>query len=262
MEITSYLSECIIQNKPVSFSKYGDGEYFCANSYSGHNCDKDNYTEKKKQGLIDAFTYLSNNVPHAYFGAWHGNIHKEFWEKFVDEKKKPVKWARYHSIILDNDHATEYDNIQDKIQLYKTIHYSSLNKYIVCNPLLIKSQLLFNTTAMINVNFRNWFDNDFENVVEQMSSLLSKNISDKPDIVITCCGMASKILIYELTKRFPNNIYLDFGSAIDVICTKKRTRSSCISYEEFYEHMKEIIPNNWNDPIYQSIYNKASVELC
>jgi hypothetical protein len=51
MEITNYLSECIINKKPVSFIKYGDGEYNCATSCNGFNCDNDKYTKLLSDGL-------------------------------------------------------------------------------------------------------------------------------------------------------------------------------------------------------------------
>ena len=50
MNITKYLTNCIVNKIPVSFSKYGDGEYhkciFNDNMYT--NCDDDLCTPKLK----------------------------------------------------------------------------------------------------------------------------------------------------------------------------------------------------------------------
>jgi hypothetical protein len=69
--------------------------------------------------------------------------------------------------------------------------------------------------------------------------------------------MGSKILISELYKQFPNNIYLDIGSAIDQICTKKKSRGYEPSYEQSIENVKDIIPADWDSPEYEYIYNEA-----
>jgi hypothetical protein len=43
MEITNYLIDCINNKIFVSFSKFGDGEYYAAIGSTGYNCDKDCY---------------------------------------------------------------------------------------------------------------------------------------------------------------------------------------------------------------------------
>ena len=52
MDIGNILIDCVKNKTPVSFSKYGDGEYLCASGTPGHNCDNDNYTEKLRYSLI------------------------------------------------------------------------------------------------------------------------------------------------------------------------------------------------------------------
>ena len=115
MEITSYLSECIKNDIPVSFSKYGDGEYNCVTGHHGHNCDNDNYTNKLKYALIESFKYMVN-VDNAYLGIWHNTSVTNFWESLTN---RPVKWVNYHSIIMSDSEPKK-----DKIELYKTIQKS------------------------------------------------------------------------------------------------------------------------------------------
>lgn len=249
MDITNILIYSINNKIPISFSKYGDGEYFCANSYNGKNCDNDTYTEKLKNGLINSFKYMVNEKENSYIGLWFTLDVKIFWEKL---SRKNIKWAKYHSLFICDE------SISDKVILYKTIKESQLKKIIICNELLLKANLLLNIDYMINVKYNNWFDSDFESIID----LLKKYIHpDNQYIIITCAGMGAKVLICELSKLFPNNIYLDFGSALDKICTKKTSRGWEPSYDELITQLGDIIPDSWEDQKYDYIYELAKQKL-
>ena len=69
--------------------------------------------------------------------------------------------------------------------------------------------------------------------------------------------MGSKVLLAELIKLYPGGIYLDYGSSLDKLCTKKETRGWNYSYEYLLDLCKDIIPDNWNDTNYDYIYDKA-----
>jgi len=132
----------------------------------------------------------------------------------------------------------------------------------VCNELLIKSKLLLNADEIILVPFNNWFDTEFENILDKICKLIN---TDDNHMVITCCGMSAKVLICELYKRFPNGIYLDFGHALDFICTKKDSRGIesnwGYNYEYIYEFLKELLPEEWDDDKYNYIYEEAKQKL-
>jgi len=247
MEISSLISESIKNKTPISFSKYGDGEFFCVHSYDGHNCDDDNYTAKKKDGLINSFKYMIDKAENSYIGLWESSTQYIFWEGLVEQ---PVKWAKYHSLILNDE------SVEDKVQLYKTIKESPMKKIIVCNELLVKSKILFDIDHVIHVPFNNWFDTQFDSLLGQIKEIIESYENEK-FIIMTCAGMGAKVLICELSKLFPNNIYLDFGSALDKICTKRESRGWEPSYDELIDRLKEIIPENWNDPCYDYIYPEA-----
>lgn len=248
MEITRLITESIRKKKPISFCKYGDGEYYCASGDQGGNCDCDMYTPKLKEGLIRSFKFMADK-PDSYLGLWVKSASRKFWESLVNRRPN---WALYHTIILDKHHTSE------KLELLKTIKESKLNKVIVCNELLIKSQILLNINHIITIPLRNWYDNQFDNIAHNCRMVMRH---DEPNIVITCAGMGAKVLIATLKKDFPNSIYLDFGSAIDKICTKKTTRGWEPTYDELMNLLKDIIPSNWNDPKYDYIYQKANNDL-
>lgn len=49
-----YFPSMIRQNKPFTFTRYGDGEWRCICGYSGKNCDGHPYTDKLQNALIRA----------------------------------------------------------------------------------------------------------------------------------------------------------------------------------------------------------------
>jgi hypothetical protein len=248
--IINQISSCIKEKTPISFLKYGDGEYNAVNNVNGKNCDNDKYTDKLKNKLIESFTYLVNNNNNAYIGCWSGGIYNTFWENLANTTN--IKWTDYHTIIMDGNNQPE------KINLYKTIRYSNLKKIIICNPLLLKAKILFNIDYMVNISFNNWFDSDYDKILNQVKKIMNNN---EQYIVITACGMGAKVLISDFIKSYPNNIYLDFGSAIDKLCTKKNTRGGGLSYDQLLIDLKDIIPPNWNDSKYDYIYKEANNKL-
>lgn len=255
MEITNYLTECIINKKPVSFSKYGDGEYgCCTNINEGANCDNDRMTLKLKNGLIESFKYIVNETDNGFIGLWHDHNNINFWKSIVN---KDIKFAKYHT-ILNFFWKESVEETYNKVRLLKSIKKSNLKKIIVCNELLIKSTILLNIDMMIPVPLNNWFDTQLESMIETFKKYIKE---DEQCIIITCCGMGAKVLIAKLHKLFPNNIYLDFGSALDEICTKTNTRDEFNHYDGYLKIYKDLIPDNWNDSKYDYIYNIARKNL-
>jgi len=249
MDITNILIDAINNQTPISFSKYGDGEFACATSHKGYNCDRDEYTEKKSDGLIASFKYMVDEMPNSYIGLWHDKRNSIFWENLITQ---PIKFTKYHTFIMY--HNYEEEDIPQKVELFKTIKHSPMKKIYVCNPLLEKAKILLDIDFMVHVPLNNWFDNQFDDILNQIKLLIQ---SDTKYIIMISAGMGAKILICELSKLFPDNIYLDFGSAIDFICTKKKSRGWEPSYDTFMTLLKDLIPDNWNDPKYEYIYNEA-----
>ena len=249
MDITGHIMECIKSSTPVSFLKYGDGEFNCMCRHYGSNCDGDNYTHKLSNSLRVSFKYVVENTNESYIGAWHTDNVKRYYESLTN---KPIKWSKYHTLIFDKN------NDIMKAKLYKTIKHSTRKKIILCNKHLIKSKKLLNLDHMVFVPLNNWFDNDFENIFNQISNLIGE---DNNHILITCAGMGSKVLIAELIKKFPNGIYLDFGSALDTICTKHDTRGFNHGYEYFVNMLKDCLPDDWESDHYNVIYESAQKNL-
>lgn len=255
--LTTHLINCINTNTPVLFSKYGDGEYNCANFYTGSNCDLTRYTPKLGNDLISAFTHVSA-VENSYIGLWHNIENIKFWEKFAT---KPIQWANYHSILISHEDMTpQNENLSNKIALYKTIKESKLKKIVVCNILLQKIQPLLNIDDLVFVDINNWYESEFNNVINHINELTKDN---EQFILLTCCGMAGKIVISELNKLHPKGLFLDCGSAFDFICTKRDSRGNGVyyTYEDLCNVMKELLPPDWENDKYNEIYNVAKHRL-
>ena len=270
MEITKFITESIKNQTPLSFMKFGDGEFMCAIkdyennpqynelicedfNYNNYNCDKDLYNENKKKKLIECFQFMVDNTNNCFIGLWCDENNKYYWQSLV---KNEIIFVKYNTLyILDNEY------INDKIDLYKTIKYSKMKKIYICNPLLIKAKILLDIDHMIYISYNNWFETQLNKVIENIKNIISNSEINDKFIIMTSGGITSKILIYELIKLFPNNIYLDFGSAIDKICTKKTTRGWEPSYEKLMELLQEIIPSDWNNSEYDYIYDEANKKL-
>lgn len=250
MNTTQYLIDCIDKAVPVSFSKYGDGEYLAALGSNGANCDGDKYTAKLRQGLIESIRYMVDVSDNAFIGQWPDSNIKSFWQDLCD---KQINWVSYHTVLPCNEYR------QDKIDLLKTIKKSTLNKVYVCNPLLIKAQHLLNINHMVHVPFNNWFDTElYVRVLYDVAKVLN---NAKTSIVMTSAGMGAKVLIAALSKQFPNNIYLDFGSALDKICTKKTSRGWERDYNEYMQDLADILPSCWDSAEFDDIYKVAAQTL-
>ena len=255
MDITSYLTECVEKRIPVSFSKYGDGEYLCASGNVGQNCDRDPYTDKLRIKLRESVTYMVDSAENAHLGLWSDND-IGFWKQFVT---KEIKWAKYHTMIFDKDLHEKSDSFYAKMKLYRTIKLSPIKKIMICNPLMIQAKQLLNVDFMIHVPLYNWFDTQLETIISKIKNI----VKDERFIVLTSCGMGAKVLICELTKILPHGIFLDIGSALDLLCTKKDSRGREYSYDTILGEFKNqnMIPDSWDDISYEYIYKTASTSL-
>lgn len=212
---------------------------------------------------------MTNEAENAYVGLWH-DIHfknfsdslstspininfKNFWDSL---STKSIKWANYHTLIFGGNNDID----KSKAELIHEIKNSTdYVKIIVCNELLIKSKSLFDADHIIYVPFNNWFDSHFYFFLNNIKDIIKKD--SRPPLLITCCGMSAKILICELHKLFPNGIYLDYGSALDIICTKRDSRGFSHNYEYVYNLLKYLLPQDWEDEKYNYIYTEAKKKL-
>jgi hypothetical protein len=257
MDINDKIIKCIENEEPIIFVKYADGEYNCIikdynNNYLEWSAGEgDMYTEQKKRGLINALRYF-NDIPTAYIGKWHTTFITDYFQGICN---KPIQFTKLHSLLFDN--ADVKTNFKEKIEICKAIQNSKMKKILLCNPLLIKAKSLLNIDVVIEIPLKNWYENS-ESVKKQ---ILDNVKEDEKLLLITCAGIGSKIMISELHKILPNGIYLDYGSGLDLICTKKDSRGWDYKYEQLENAFRDILPTDWNDAKYNYIYEEARFQL-
>lgn len=254
MNIHDKIIHCIENQQPITFVKYGDGEHNCMIGQFGANCDRDNFTAKKRNHLIESLIYF-NQFDTVYIGKWH---HAEVYHH-IEQNLLPgsnVNWANYHSLLFDNDDAE--NGFQDKIAICRAIKASKMKKIIVCNELLVKAHSLLNIDISIRVPLHNWYDT----YLEEIKQNIKDNVKEGETLMlITCAGMGSKCLIGDIHKIYPSGIYLDYGSGLDFICTKRDSRGWNYSYDALYNAFLPLLPEDWNDTKYDDIYNIARVHM-
>ena len=206
-DICEKITECILMQTPIIFGKYGDGEYICvfAGSQDGQNCDRDAYTEKKREGLIAAIRFM-NDIDYAYIGRWVEAHVMAAWQSLCT---KPIQWAFYESLFMLGDSLERDTNV---LALYMAIKNSPLKKIMVCNPTMKRAKALLNIDYMVHVPQNNWYDDHFEDVVSEVLACME---DAGMCIVITCCGMSAKVLQMRIAQVHPRGIYLDVGSGLD-----------------------------------------------
>jgi hypothetical protein len=245
IDISEKIINSIIYSIPIAFLKFGDGEYNCIMNPNGCNCDKDNYTYKLSNSLRNAFINITNNNNNSYYiGKW--NNRKVIDDYINISNNNNINYADYHTfIMLGQSHMEGYLD-KKKIKIYETIKISKIKKIMVCNSSMIKAQKLLDIDYMIFIPVNNWFDDQFENVLNNVSEIINNN-NGEPHIILTCCGMSAKVLIYELSKKYDNSLYFDIGSALDYLCNEDiRGYKNLYSYEYLLDLFKEVIPENWN----------------
>jgi hypothetical protein len=250
MNSTQELTWNIKNSIPCIFAKYGDGEYSAATFQDGHNCDGTPLTHNLGVRLRESLQYIVKQ-PNSMIGKWHTPTVYNFWQSLVDI---PIHYVDYHTVINDK----ECVNNTDKLELFKSIKESSKKKIYIANPLLKRSKILLNIDDHIEVDYSNWFETHYESVRDSVCSSIK---SDSNTIIMTSAGIGAKPLIADLHMLFPNAIYIDIGSALDTICTKRDSRGCTPSYSLLCEYYKPIIPPDWESEEYDCIYIEAKNKL-
>ena len=247
------LVNLIRENKPFLHIRFGDGEYFCATRkfINGTNTSGTYYTKKLADALNDTFKYVCN-IDNSIIGIWPDNDSKDGKNYIEEMATKPLKYCEFKETSL-NPKIPE-----PSIELYKAINKVPRYKILIANRLMTKAASILNACVHIPVGFSNWFYDDFNAILEQATDISNKFNGNV--MFIIAAGMGGKVLTAELHKRVSSAIFIDIGSGLDFLCTKKATRgweNIEYKYEDYLEIFKEIIPDNWNDPKYDYIESEA-----
>lgn len=228
---THDLATLIEKDEPCLFAKYGDGEFDSVRNCSGTNIDGTPYSIKLRTMLVDSLQVYKDKK-----NIFIGSVEEEYWEGILGFS---LQWSIYFTIIIH-----DYD-IKEHLRLWKAIQQNTRKKIYIANDLMGKACSLFQIDKHIIIDRHRWFEDSFETVLQ---SVKNEIVDDSNTMILTSGGMGAKPLLSKLYEEFPNAIYLDIGSAFDLICTGNQTRSWNIEYSKMVEYLQEILPFNWITP--------------
>ena len=249
-----------INNKtPFSYSKYGDGEYLCAKLGEGENSNGCGYSRSLGNALIKSFKHIVDNSQNGFIGEWGANLGCPASAFFASLAEKPVKWWDY-SLLLPVNTYDPFPGWWSRrvVDVYRAVKESQLKKIYVCNRFLSKAKSLLDIDVMVELPLSNWYHTHYDGTMTKIRNSID---SGEQCIILTSGGMASKVLIAQLSILYPNNIYLDIGSGLDKICTKTETRGHYPPYDEMVGLFESLLPDDWEDPKYDWIYEGSDKEL-
>ena len=263
-ENISDLTDKYKKGERIIFTKFGDGEYVCMTLkyINDCNCDNDRYTYELGNKLINAYISLCERTTNEniYIGKWHTSHNNNTVNKFLldilydyyTSNNKPLKeiyYSDYHCLIPDNN-MIKYDYIKDFV---KTIKNSNKYKIIISNNKNKKLSIIFNGNYYIEIPNNSWFANGYyDNIKNNLVELLNKY---NDATVLIAGGLASKVLINDITLIYPNVSFIDIGSAFDLLATKEVSRNWQFdengNHINFYymllNYFKEVLPENYDE---------------
>jgi len=248
---TNQFTEFLKENKPFIYTKFGDGEFNAMKGFNGSNCDGENYSSILKTELIKSLQYLSNQE-NSFIGAWHTQEVIDYISSITSTK---INWVNYHTIIMDQYNIKN----KDLFNLFKAIKESKKEKLYICNHLLNKAKILLNVDKCINIPLHGWFEYHFERIKNEVIS----NIKTNDPLILVSSGMGGKVLISQLHQLYPKATFIDIGSCLDFILTKKDSRGNSIyySYDDLLNYYRDILPPDWEDEKYNILYEEAKIDL-
>lgn len=258
-EDVRHLNKKLMDGERVIYTKFGDGEYICMKleSIGSANCDNDRYTYELGIKLREAFYDLCDrsDKENIYLGKWPTKYVSIFYCNLLydyyisnNKKIKQVPFVNYHFCQVDYN----FNKNNNLLEFVKTIKNINKTKIIISNIKNKKLKIIFNGSYYIEIPENSWFAKGYYNSIEEnLSSLLNKY---NDSIVIIAGGLASKVIIANVSSKFQNASFIDIGSSFDILSSRNDSRGWGRTGEEFtnsYEnqlvYFKEVLPDNYDN---------------
>lgn len=253
-----HLNNKLINGERVIYTKFGDGEYICMTlqKIGDTNCDNDKYTYELGIKLKEAFCNLCerSDKENIYIGKWHTQEVSKFCSNFLydyyisnEKELKSIPFVNYHFCQIDYN-FNKNDNL---LEFVKTVKHSNKIKIIISNIQNKKLGIIFNGNYFIEIPNNSWFANGYYNKLEE--NLINLLNIHNDAIILIAGGLASKIIIANVSAKFQNASFIDIGSSFDILVSRIDTRGWGRTGEEFtnsYEnqliYFKEVLPDNYD----------------
>ena len=217
--------EKLNKGQRVIFTKFGDGEIMCMKHITGQNCDHDTYSPELGDKLKDAFVTLClrSAEDNIYIGRWHADDLNAFLLQLLYERGVHVcetpPFVHYHFVYPDHKFALD----ANMYCFVDCIQGCNRHKVVVSNSTNRRLETIFKGLSFIELPHNSWFVNgQYDTVKGHVSEML--NVYND-GIVLIAGGLASKVLINELSMEYKNASFIDIGSGFDILCQKRATRS-------------------------------------
>lgn len=247
------LIENLKDNKRVIFTKFGDGEYLCMTlkyEYS-RNCDGDTYTNILGELLRNAFINLCirSKTENIYIGKW--NHTKEpcnfFLDIYYDYLNKnniniiSVPFVDYHFCYPDNN----FNKNKNCYNFVKSIQDYNNYKIVISNENNKNLFTIFKCNLYINISNNSWFTYYYNKLLDKLKKILNHYPNS---LILMAGGLATKVLLDEITYLYPNVSFIDIGSGFDILATKQKSRAwgDENNYIKQLEYFKDLLPSNYN----------------
>ena len=146
-----------------------------------------------------------------------------------------------------------------------TIKTSDKIKIIISNKKNNKLKIVFNSNYFIEIPDNSWFANGLYNELKKKLSEILDIYNDA--VIIIAGGLASKVLISEITDIYKKVSFIDTGSAFDLLVQKQSTRSwqydennnSLNYYNTLIEYFKDYKINGLPNNIIRDIINNINI---
>jgi hypothetical protein len=219
--------QLIKDNKPFSFSRFGDGEILCMfhNGWLKKNCDGSHFTDD----LIEPMKQIFRNK----YDYYHCFLNCTFVKELSgDEFKNFIKETC-------PDMSFYWGELWYGVK-YTTELFEALSLY---NPCFIGGKHIENLKFMIGLDEMDFIETPSIDAFEKFSSIL-ESIKEKYNqgsrMFCFCAGYSTKILIDTLFPIIGHDAFMiDFGSAFDPYCGKlSRSNQVTVGFEQFQPYTR------------------------
>jgi hypothetical protein len=200
----SYYVSLLRENRPFSFSRFGDGEWSAILSKPGENCDGHRFFPELGADLRAA---IENG--NGYFNGMQIRAVKAMGKEIRD-------FLRKHDSTIDWHDADVFHYANNAGTLFPLVQQLRTMKVVVVGPphLRALSKSVFPYEGFIEIPLKNCYL-DKENIYRKISDLREK--SGSPTVYAFSASMTTNVLIHRLFPAMGATSWLiDFGSLWDV----------------------------------------------
>ncbi len=192
---------------PITFSRFGDGEWSALIGTVGENCDGHQYSKQLQKGLRTALL----GAPKYEVGmqAYALKCMGRDIVKFIKQENLNLHWWQ----------ADLFHDANLRGELYPFIKLLQSTTNIVIGPSYLRDLDLFPQKDFIQIPQKNCFE-DYDRILTECKTLAKRE--KKSVIFLFSASMASNVLIDELYKEFGSlHSFLDVGALWDIYLGKK-----------------------------------------